>query len=166
MGVHEHRRDAPMCVKIAFLTISDSRTLETDTAGKLGCALIEAAGHELCGYRIVHDEPREVRAQIEMFCGIGAQAIVTAGGTGFASRDHSYETIHRLFEKELVGFGELFRMLSFEEIGAASMLSRATAGIHHGVAIFSCPGSEAAVRLALEKLILPEVGHVVAEASR
>ncbi len=166
MGVHEHRSEAPMRVKVALLTISDTRTEASDTAGQAAKALIADAGHALSAYRIVKDDEDAVCAAIAAFCDEGVDAIVTAGGTGVSARDRSYEAIHALLDKELTGFGELFRMLSYTEIGAAAMLSRATAGLHRGVAIFACPGSEAAVRLALAKLVLPELGHVVREARR
>ena len=126
-------------------------------------ALLTGGGHDVVGRALVSDEPDRVRALIE---DVGADVVITTGGTGISSRDSTYEAIASLLDKRLDGFGELFRMLSFEEIGAAAMLSRAIAGTIGRMAIFALPGSEAAVRLALEQLILPELGHVVRELRR
>jgi len=167
MSAEEHRASSPTQLRVALVTISDTRTEATDTAGKAARALIEAAGHTVTAYRILRDEPVEVEAHLRRVCASGnVDAIITAGGTGVSSRDRSFEAVSRVLERELTGFGELFRMLSFAEIGAAAMLSRATAGLAGRIAIFSCPGSEAAVKLALTRLILPELGHVVREARR
>jgi molybdopterin adenylyltransferase len=167
MGVDEHRADAPERVKVAILTVSDTRTPETDGAGRAARALIEATGHAVVDYRLVRDEPEQVAAQVRAWAVAGGpDAIVTSGGTGMSARDRSYEAVSALLDKEMPGFGELFRALSFVEIGAAAMLSRATAGLIGTTAVFCCPGSEAAIRLALERLILPELGHVVREARR
>lgn len=167
MGAGEHRAESPKSVRLALLTVSDTRTFETDTAGRAAKALVERAGHVLADYQLVRDEPQRVAEQVRAWCGSGdVQAIVTCGGTGLSARDRTYEAIVGLLDKEVTGFGELFRMLSFAEIGAAAMLSRATAGLVGRVPVFACPGSEAAVTLALERLILPELGHVVREAQR
>jgi molybdenum cofactor biosynthesis protein B len=165
MSVGEHRSSAPASVRVALVTVSDTRTEDTDTAGRAARAMITAAGHELVDYRILRDEPTQVRAHVDELCG-RVDAIVTAGGTGISARDRTFEALSAMIERALPGFGELFRVLSFEQIGAAAMLSRATAGLYRGIAIFACPGSEAAVTLALDKLILPELGHVVREARR
>jgi molybdopterin adenylyltransferase len=167
MSVSEHRAQSPTRISCFVLTVSDSRTLGTDESGQVIAALLEGAGHTVAGRAAVRDEPLEVARVIrEQIDAAGVKAIVTTGGTGISKRDSTYEAVTALFEKELNGFGELFRMLSFQEIGSAAMLSRATAGIAGGCAIFMLPGSPAAVRLAMEKLILPEIGHVVRELSR
>jgi molybdenum cofactor biosynthesis protein B len=167
MGVQDHHATAPRLVRCFTVTISDTRTADTDTSGKAIAELLAGAGHELVGRAIVRDEPAAVRRVLyDQLASGAAQVIITTGGTGITSRDSTYEAISALFEKRLDGFGELFRMLSYDEIGAAAMLSRACAGTTHGRAIFALPGSEAAVRLAMTKLILPELGHVVRELSR
>lgn len=165
MGVAEHRKAAVQGVRCAILTISDSRTLENDTSGAAIAELLTAAGHVVAGRQILRDEPEEVRAAIEADLG-AVDAIVTTGGTGITSRDSTYEAIAGLLEKRLDGFGELFRTLSYQEIGSAAMLTRATAGVTDRTAIFMLPGSEHAVRLAMTKLIVPELGHVIRELRR
>ncbi|HXH07217.1 MAG TPA: molybdenum cofactor biosynthesis protein B [Vicinamibacterales bacterium] len=163
----EHRADAPRSVRCFVLTISDTRTEATDTSGRAIAELLTAAGHAVTARRIVRDDPDEVTLQLVRELQSGeAQVIITTGGTGITSRDSTYEAVAELLEKRLDGFGELFRMLSFEQIGAAAMLTRACAGVARGKAIFVLPGSEAAVRLAMTRLILPELGHVVRELSR
>lgn len=148
-----------------MITISDSRTRETDTSGDAICSLLTEAGHELLGRALVKDDPERVQQAIADRPA-ETQIVITNGGTGITSRDSTYEAITALFDKRLDGFGELFRMLSYGEIGAAAMLSRACAGTIDRTALFSLPGSEHAVRLAMNKLILPEIGHVVRELSR
>jgi len=148
----------------AVLTLSDTRTEENDKSGQYLHAAIAAAGHRVVRYAVVKDEPADVAAQLRGALNDPAVAIVvTNGGTGIAARDTAYETVVGLLEKRLDGFGELFRMLSYEEIGAAAMLSRAVAGIAAGRVIFSLPGSTKAVRLGMEKLILPQAGHLYYE---
>ena len=170
MGYQEHERraqaEAPRSIRCGIVTISDTRTPETDTSGAAIRAALEGQGHTVAGYAVVKDEPSEIVALVRELAGSGCQAILTNGGTGIARRDSTFEAIDGLIEKRLPGFGELFRMLSYADIGPAAMLSRATAGIAGGCAIFMLPGSEAAVRLAMEKLILPELGHVVREITR
>jgi len=167
MPADEHRARAPRTVRVFVLTVSDTRTEATDTSGQAARELCAAAGHDVVGYRILRDEPAEVRGLVAELCASGAvDAILVNGGTGLSRRDSTYEALAGLLEKQLDGFGELFRALSFPAIGPAAMLSRATAGVHAGVVVFATPGSTAAVRLALEQLILPELGHVVAEARR
>jgi molybdenum cofactor biosynthesis protein B len=167
MGHEEHRADAPRSVGVYVLTVSDTRTEATDTGGKTIALLLEGAGHKLVGRDIVRDEPSEVRSKITAHLEHPeVQAIITTGGTGISARDSSFEAIDALLEKRLDGFGELFRMLSYHQIGAAAMLSRACAGLARRKVIISLPGSEHAVRLALEKLVLPELGHLVREATR
>jgi molybdenum cofactor biosynthesis protein B len=147
-------------VPIAVVTVSDSRTAETDTNGIWLSDAIAAAGHAVAGYRLIRDEPAQVAAALDELAAGEARVIVFNGGTGIAPRDTTYDVLARMIEKPLPGFGELFRMLSWEQVGAAAMLSRATAGVYRGRVVFSVPGSPAAVRLAWEKLIAPEIEHV------
>jgi len=159
-----HREEAPTSVKVAVLTISDTRTREDDRSGELIRQNLTWRGHEIAAYQIVPDDPDQIRSTLEAWIADDAiAAIITNGGTGVAGRDNTFDTISNLLEKKLDGFGEIFRMLSFQEIGAAAMLSRAVAGVANGTAIFSTPGSSNAVKLAMEKLIGPELGHVVHE---
>jgi molybdenum cofactor biosynthesis protein B len=149
---------------VAVLTISDTRTREDDRSGELIRQNLTWRGHEVAAYSIVPDDPAQIRTTLEGWIADEAiAAIITNGGTGIAGRDNTFDTISQLLEKKLDGFGEIFRMLSFQEIGAAAMLSRAVAGVTNGTAIFSTPGSSNAVKLAMEKLIGPELGHVVHE---
>lgn len=167
MSHREHRAQSPTQVRCYVLTVSDSRTEETDAGGRAIVELLTSAGHEVVDRRIVKDEPDQVRAAVALqFAHERVQAIITTGGTGISSRDRSYEAVTGLLEKRLDGFGEIFRALSFEEIGPAAMLSRAFAGTARGKILIALPGSEHAVRLALTKLVLPELGHLVREASR
>jgi len=167
MSVSEHRAQSQRQVTCFVLTVSDTRTLATETSGRAIADLLVAAGHVVAGRTVVRDEPTEVARVVgEQLARDGVQAIITTGGTGIARRDSTYEAVTALFDKRLDGFGELFRVLSFHEIGAAAMLSRATAGVAAGRAVFVLPGSEAAVRLAMERLILPELGHVVRELTK
>ena len=163
----EHKATSPRVIGCFVLTISDSKTPETDTSGALIRELLTAAGHGVVGHAIVKDEPTQVAAVIREGCGNSAvQAFVLTGGTGVTSRDSTFEAVEALLDKRLTGFGELFRMLSYEEIGAAAMMSRAQAGVVRGRALFSLPGSPNACRLALSKLIIPELGHLLREISR
>jgi molybdenum cofactor biosynthesis protein B len=163
MAHEEHRREGPARVRIFVVTASDTRGEAEDTSGGWLRRAAAAEGHDVVGYRIVRDEPAALRQAIDAAVAADAQAIVVNGGTGIAGRDRTYEAVAGVIEKRLDGFGELFRMLSFQEIGSAAMLSRAVAGVFGGRAIFSVPGSEPAVRLAWERLIGPELGHVVRE---
>jgi len=158
-----HKKDAPASVRCYVLTISDTRTQENDTSGDAIVELLSGAGHQLAGRRIVKDDPAALRGALRSQT---ADAIITTGGTGITIRDSTYEAISALLDKQLDGFGELFRMLSYAEIGPAAMMSRACAGTLGRVAVFALPGSEHAVRLAMTKLILPELGHVVRELRR
>ncbi len=160
-GGKHHAGDA-RTVACAIVTISDTRTAETDTSGTRARVLLEAAGHRVISYAIVPDDTSLVRARLEELLALpSVEAVVTTGGTGLARRDTTFEAIAALLEKRLDGFGELFRMLSYEQVGAAAMLSRATAGVARGKILVSLPGSTAAVELALEKLLLPALGHMV-----
>lgn len=165
MSSEEHRKDAPRNLRCFVLTISDTRTADTDTGGDAIVEALAAAGHQVIGRQIVRDEPLAVRDLVRTQAA-HAQVIVTTGGTGITSRDTTYEAISGIFEKTLDGFGELFRMLSYEEIGAAAMLTRACAGTIGRTIVFALPGSHHAVTLAMHKLIVPEIGHVVRELSR
>jgi molybdenum cofactor biosynthesis protein B len=165
VSVATHRKEAPASVRCFVLTISDTRTAETDASGDAIAQALTSAGHDVAGRRIVRDDPATVR-EIVRAESRNVPVIVTTGGTGITARDSTYEAISTLLDKRLDGFGELFRMLSYEQIGSAAMLSRACAGSIGTTAIFALPGSEQAVRLAMDKLILPEIGHVVRELHR
>jgi len=163
----EHKARAPQSVRCFIVTVSDTRDEATDTSGGAIAALLTSAGHVVAGRAIVRDEPDDVREMLErQLANTDVQAIITTGGTGITSRDSTYEVIAGLLQKRLDGFGELFRMLSFEQIGRAAMMSRDCAGIAAGHIVVSLPGSEAAVRLAMERLLIPELGHLVQQASR
>lgn len=167
MSVAEHRSLSPAHVVCMVLTVSDTRTLADDTSGQAIAVLLEAAGHTVSARKTVRDEPAEVERILRNEIANGpARVFITTGGTGISKRDSTYEAVTEILEKRLDGFGELFRHLSFEAIGPAAMLSRATAGVVSGRVIFMLPGSEHAVRLAMEKLILPELGHIVRELTR
>ncbi|MFD1708492.1 molybdenum cofactor biosynthesis protein B [Siminovitchia sediminis] len=168
MSVHEHKQHAPESVNCAVITVSDTRTEETDKSGKLMKSLLQEHGHEIGYYRIVKDDEASISSAFKEAAEKQAvQAILMNGGTGIAKRDITIETISAFFEKEIVGFGELFRMISYQEdIGPAAIMSRAAAGTYKGKAIFVTPGSSGAVRTAMEKLILHELGHVVRELQK
>ncbi|WP_134684685.1 MogA/MoaB family molybdenum cofactor biosynthesis protein [Brevibacillus migulae] len=165
MSSQEHKAQAPVMVTCMVITVSDTRTEETDKSGQTMKQHLTEAGHRTVLYEIVRDEPAEITAAIER--GIqhpDVQVILLNGGTGISKRDTTYEAVKALLEKEMPGFGEIFRMLSYtEDIGSAAILSRAIAGVYQGKAIFSTPGSTGAVKLAMTKLIIPELGHVVRE---
>ena len=165
MGHQEHKAKAPLSVGCMVITISDTRTPATDESGRLIQKRLQEHGHPIAAYHLVKNEPVLIKDLIQK-APAGVQAIILTGGTGLSKRDSTYETLLGLFEKKLDGFGELFRALSYDEIGAPAMLSRAAAGIYQGKVIFSLPGSEPAVRLALDKLILPELGHILHELTR
>ena len=167
MGHLDHKATSPASVRCYVLTISDTRTAVNDTSGLAIAELLESGGHEVSGRAIVRDDPDAIRsALIDQLDASSAQAIITTGGTGITSRDSTYEVVCNLLDKRLEGFGELFRMLSYQEIGPSAMLSRACAGTAQGKIIVSLPGSENAVRLAMNKLLLPELGYLVRELSR
>ena len=167
MSHQEHKAHGPASVACFVLTVSDTRTPDTDTSGRAIRELLAAAGHSVAGHAIVRDDPAQVRDQVLAHCrGAATQVIITTGGTGITSRDGTYEAVDGLLQKRLNGFGELFRVLSFQEIGSAAMMSRATAGTVQGKVIFALPGSENAVRLAMTRLIIPELAHVVQQVSK
>ena len=165
MSVTDHRNNAPATITCFVLTISDTRTEANDTSGDAIVSALLAAGHLVSGRRIVRDEPFVVRNVVMEQAGT-VDVVITTGGTGLTSRDSTYEAISSVLNKRIDGFGELFRMLSFPEIGSAAMMTRACAGTIGRTAIFSLPGSENAVRLAMGALIVPEIGHVVRELAR
>lgn len=163
-SVQGHRESAPESVRIAVLTISDTRTPETDTGGDIIERSMKGAGHEVVAREIVRDEASSIRTVlIDLLARPDVDAVVTTGGTGISGRDTTYEVVDRMIEKKLDGFGEIFRMLSYEEIGAAAVLSRAVAGAIGTKFVASLPGSRNAVRLGVEKLLVPEIAHVVFE---
>ena len=167
-SAEKHREASPDKLSIAVLTISDTRTPETDTGGNLVVELIQEAGHHVHRRGIVRDDPARIKELIQgLLFDPWVHAVITTGGTGISARDTTHEVVSRLIDKKLDGFGELFRMLSYEEIGAAAMLSRAVAGAVSttaGPKFLAClPGSTNAVRLAMEKLLVPEMPHLVFE---
>jgi len=163
----QHRASSPQQLRCAVLTVSDSRTLATDRGGALIVELLEGAGHEVSDRAIVADDPQRMRPILVTWGSReDVDAILVTGGTGLSSRDRTCETVRELMTKELPGYGELFRMLSFAEIGSAAMMSRAVGGLLGRTPILTMPGSPAGVRLAMERVILPELGHLVREARR
>jgi molybdenum cofactor biosynthesis protein B len=162
-----HRSEAPASVTVHILTVSDTRTLETDKSGQAIGELLEQAGHVVHGRTLLRDEPEDVRARVAALAGTeGVDVVITTGGTGITARDGTFEAVDGLLTKRLPGFGEIFRMISYQQIGAAAMLSRATAGLVGRTVVIVLPGSENAVRLALDELVVPEIGHLVREARR
>ncbi len=151
---------------VAVVTVSDSRTPETDVNGDYLRARIEEAGHRVAGYRLIPDEPDQVEAALEACTGEDIQIVIFNGGTGISQRDRTFDVLDRRLEKPLPGFGELFRMLSYDQVGSAAMMSRATAGVYRNTVVISTPGSPAAVRLAWEKLIAAEISHMGWELTR
>lgn len=167
MSATEHRAAAPVRVRVFVLTVSDTRTPDTDSSGQAIADLLAAAGHHVTGRAIEKDEPARIAELIRQQAAIAdVDAIITTGGTGLTGRDSTFEAIDLLLEKRLPGFGELFRMLSYHDIGPAAMMSRACAGTIGRVVVLSLPGSEAAVRLAMTKLVVPELGHLVQQARK
>ena len=167
MSVEDLHQPARPGVRCAILTISDTRTPETDASGRTIHALLTAAGHAIADRRLVPDDPQAVAAITREWTTKGdIRIVVTTGGTGIARRDRTFDAIAPAFDRTLPGFGELFRMLSFRDIGPGAMLSRATAGIVGATAVFVLPGSEAAVRLAMTELIVPQIGHLARELEK
>jgi molybdenum cofactor biosynthesis protein B len=167
MGSESHRGEPPGPLGFAIVTVSDSRTAATDRGGPAARTLVERAGHAVVLTDLVPDEPGRIREAVEAALALaGCDVVVVTGGTGLSPRDLTIEALAPLFEREIPGFGELFRALSFAEVGAAAMLSRAAAGIRAGRAVFLVPGSPSAVALAMERLVLPEAAHLVAQLRR
>ena len=167
MSHQEHKAKGPVSVGCFVLTVSDTRTTDTDASGRAIREFLERAGHQVTGFAIVRDEPALVTATVRQWLtDVDTRVIITTGGTGISARDGTFEAMDALFEKRLHGFGELFRMLSFEQVGAAAMLSRATAGTYRGAVVVSTPGSPKAVQLAWERLLKPELAHLAWELNR
>ena len=167
MSYQEHKREAPQSVSCAVLTISDSRTEQDDESGKLLRQKLGQNGHRVIAYAILKNDSEAIKKKInELLSQKELQVIITSGGTGVSHRDITVETVDSILEKKLDGFGELFRSLSYQEIGTASIMSRAIAGVAGGKVIICLPGSLGAAKLAIDKIILPEIGHLVREATR
>ena len=168
MGTAEHREKAGHGpVTVAIVTVSDTRTPETDVNRQFIERRMSEAGHIVAAYRLIKDEPEQVAAALDELAGLPeVRLILFNGGTGISPRDTTFDVVSRMIEKPLPGFGELFRMLSYQEVGAAAMLSRATAGVYRKTLVFSMPGSPNAVEVALDKLILPEINHLAWEIVR
>src|SRR6476660_7056251 len=159
---HEHKDHAPSAIGCMVITCSDTRTSETDTSGYRIMHLLKDAGHVVIAYHLVKDEPAKIKAKIkDALTNKKIHAIIVNGGTGISKRDSTFEAVDAMLEKRLVGFGEIFRYLTYQDIGSPAIMTRATAGIFRGRVVFSTPGSEGAVRLAMDSLILPELGHIV-----
>ena len=163
---HHHKAAQLPPAHIAVVTVSDSRTPETDTNGHYLKEQIEKSGFTLTAYRIIHDEPAEIENLLEELTNLDVNVILFNGGTGISKRDTTFDVLSRKLEKVMPGFGEIFRMLSYEQVGASAMFSRAVAGVYRGKVIISTPGSPAAVQLAWEKLIASEIQHLVWELWR
>jgi len=163
----QHKADAPASVRCAVITVSDTRTWETDTGGAEVARRLSEAGHIVVERAIIPDDPgRMLPLLIQFRDRPDLDAVLLTGGTGISSRDQTYETVSSLITRPLPGYGELFRMLSYQEIGAAALLSRATGGLMDRTVVLTMPGSRAAVRLAMDRVILPELTHLVREARR
>lgn len=167
-SVHQqHEATAPQQLRCAVITVSDTRTLETDSGGQTVINYLQQAGHAVAVREIIPDEPVRMRPLLQLLAGRDeVDAILLTGGTGISSRDQTFETVTELIQKPLPGYGELFRMLSYHDIGPAAMLSRAVGGVMDKTVVLTMPGSPAAVRLAMEKLIAPQLPHLVREARR
>ncbi|MCC6615049.1 MAG: MogA/MoaB family molybdenum cofactor biosynthesis protein [Anaerolineae bacterium] len=168
MGAEDHRQKAgSKPVSVGVVTVSDTRTPESDENRRYIEAQLQVLGHTVAAYRLIKDEPDQVAAVLDELAALpDVRIILFNGGTGISPRDTTYDVVSRMLEKHLPGFGELFRMLSFHEVGPAAMLSRATAGVYHNTMVFSMPGSPNAVQVALDKLILPELNHFAWELVR
>ena len=166
-SVAEHRSKGKKRVSCIVLTVSDTRSEKTDESGQLICRLLESEGHGLADYQITRDDLDEIqRLLTEGLKNSAVDVLILTGGTGISKRDQTYEAVESVLEKRLDGFGEIFRFLSYQEVGSAAILSRALAGVASGKVIISLPGSKAAVGLAMEKLVLPEIGHMVSQAQK
>jgi len=157
----KHRIEGPKRVTVAIVTVSDTRTFKTDESGRMIEELLIAKGHKVVRHGLCLDDPSRIEKELKASLATGCNVIIFSGGTGIAPRDITVETVTPKLEKRIDGFGELFRQLSYRDIGSAAMLSRAMAGIINGVVIFCLPGSPNAARLAMDELILPELGHIV-----
>ncbi len=167
MGHLEHKEQSPQRVNCAVIVISDSRTEKTDESGKLLLQKLGEGGHSVTSFTLLKNDSNAIRQKLdELLDHSEVQVVITSGGTGASHRDVTIETVTPILEKKLDGFGELFRSLSYQEIGTSSILSRAMAGLARGKVLISLPGSLGATKLALDKIILPEIGHMVREATR
>ena len=167
MGLHEHRSNSPRQVSIYVVTLSDTRDEMHDASGDAICKALRDAGQAVCGRTILREDAKTLRAGItKLLQREDIDAVVINGGTGIAPRDRAFDILSDLYDRPLPGFGELFRALSYAEIGSAALASRASAGVAHGKLLFSVPGSLGAVRLALDRLIVPELAHLVGELRR
>lgn len=165
-SVEDHKAYAPRLLSFAVLTASDSRTENEDESGRRIAEMAATAGHQVVEHRVIPDEESGIRSAVRQSLAAGADVVVLDGGTGFASRDVSVEAVTPLFDHEVEGFGELFRALSYQQIGPAAMLSRAVAGVVGRSVVFVLPGSPKAVELAMTELILPEAGHLLGQIRR
>ena len=163
MSVHEHKEKGRKSIRCFVITVSDTRDETTDTSGQTIKQFLADEGHQTAGYRIVKDEPAEIEGLLSEALGGDTDAVIVNGGTGISPRDGTFEVVNRFLEKKLDGFGELFRYLSYLDIGSAAIMSRAAAGTARGKVLISLPGSKGAVSLAMEKLILPEIRHMVSQ---
>lgn len=164
MSVHEHKEKGKKSIRCLVVTVSDTRDESSDTSGQTIKQLLTGEGHQTTGYRIVKDEPLDIQALLDQALGQNdVDAIIVNGGTGISPRDGTFEVVERFLEKKLDGFGEIFRYLSYLDIGSAAIMSRAAAGTARGKVLISLPGSKGAVTLAMEKLILPEIRHMVSQ---
>jgi molybdenum cofactor biosynthesis protein B len=167
VSIEEHRARAPAGIRCAIVAVSDTRSVETDESGKEMVRRVDARGHRAVSRTVVPDEPVLIGAELRrLLADPDVDAVLIAGGTGIAPRDATVEVVRAFLDREIPGFGEFFRMLSFRQIGPAAMLSRAVAGVARGKPIFCLPGSPAAVALGLDELVLPELGHVIEELRR
>ena len=167
MNMQEHKRDQETRATFALIVTSDTRTPETDETGKRAIQLLEEAGHDVKAHVIVRNDTTQIKKALEGFVGDeGVQVIVTSGGTGIGAKDKTVDAVSKFFDRRLEGFGELFRQISYEEIGVMAMISRATAGIAGGKIIFCLPGSQGAVETAINKIIIPALGHMLWELKR
>ena len=167
MGYQEHKHLSPKSVNCAIIIISDTRTEKNDESGKLIMQALKIGGHKLLSYCILKNDAGSIRKKLnELLVEKNLQVIIASGGTGISHMDITIEAISTILEKRIDGFGELFRFLTYQEIGTASIMSRAMAGVAMGKIIICLPGSAGAVDLAMKKIILPEIGHIVREATR
>lgn len=163
MSIAEHKEKGKGSIRCFVITVSDTRDEKTDTSGQTIQSYLNNNGHQITGYRIVKDEPIKIEALLNEALAVDADAVIINGGTGIAPRDGTYEVVARLLEKKLDGFGEIFRYLSYLDVGSAAIMSRAAAGTARGKVLISLPGSKGAVTLAMEKLIIPEIRHMVSQ---
>jgi molybdopterin adenylyltransferase len=168
MPYSDHQRDSKqISARCAVVTLSDTRTPETDKSGQRIRSLLESANHTIAHYHLIPDDPSTLRSLLaNLLQSPDTDAIITNGGTGISRRDTTIEVVQSLLTQTLPGFGELFRMLSFQDIGSGALLSRAVAGVSHGKLLFSLPGSTNAVELAMTRLILPELKHLLHELQK